>query len=96
MHARHNADAKQSTATKGNQMNNDENLSTAARDRVDFLAKVKSRQYKTAELVDGNGFVSIIDSTVCDFGCGPTAAFAGYFCGQFQIWTESDLKNFCF
>jgi hypothetical protein len=81
---------------KGRTMSNDKNSNMTERDRADFLAKVKSCRYKTAELVDGNGFVSIIESAVCDFGAGPAAAFAGYFCGQFQIWTESDLKNFCF
>jgi len=81
---------------KGKTMSSDETLSMTARDRAGFLAKVKNCRYKTAELVDGSGFVSISESTVCDFGCGPVAAFAGYFCGRFQIWTESDLKNFCF
>jgi len=88
-------------------MSGDENPSITTReswafalttiDRADFLAKVKSRRYKTAELIDGSGFVSISDSAVSDFGSGPVAVFSGYFCdGQFQIWTESDLKNFCF
>ena len=76
-------------------MNNDENPSTAAQDRADFLDKVKNRRYKTAELIDGSGFIGIFDSVVSDFGSGPVAVFSGHFRGHFQVWTESDLKNFC-
>lgn len=64
-------------------------------DRNEFLAKIEQSRYKTAELVNGNGFISIIESWTDDFGSGPVAVVAGRFNGQSGFWTENDLKNFC-
>jgi len=64
--------------------------------RVEFLDKVENSRYKTAELINGNGFILVTESWVDSFGSGPVAFFAGRFNNQPGIWAESDLKNFCF
>jgi len=65
-------------------------------ERNEFLAKVEHSRYKTAELVNGNGFIAITESWTDDFGNGPIGVFAGRFNNQPGFWTENDLKNFCF
>ena len=61
-------------------------------ERKDFEDKVNNKRYKTAELVNGNGFISIHWSYVMD-GVG---VFWGRYNGVHAgIWYEYNLKNFC-
>ena len=59
---------------------------------TDFQIKVNNQRYKTAELVNGNGFIEIRDSFVNDDG-------VSYFFGRLDgkhpgIWDDSQLKNY--
>lgn len=65
------------------------------RQRYDFLAKVENNRYRTAELINGNGFIAITESWIDDYGSGPVAVFAGRFKNQPGLWTEADLTSFC-
>jgi len=65
-------------------------------DRKDFLKKVENRRYKTAELVNGNGFIEIRDSWVQKDAEGEDEAwFVGKFQGHFGFWSDKDLTNYC-
>jgi hypothetical protein len=64
-------------------------------ERKEFMRKVVLRLFKTAELVNGNGFIEIRDSWVEDDGSGPKCIFLGRFENQAGIWFEDDLKNYC-
>ena len=63
--------------------------------RKDFIEKIENQRFKTAELVNGNGFVQITGSWAIDHGSGPVAYVAAKFQRSIGIWCESDLKNFC-
>lgn len=63
--------------------------------RVDFLSKVESNLYRTAELANGNGFIEIRDTLVDRNLNDGVAYFFGRFQGSAGLWCESDLKNFC-
>ena len=65
------------------------------KDRTNFLTKVENSRFRSAELVNGNGFIAISESWVDDFGSGPVAVFHGFFQKKPGFWTENDLKNFC-
>ena len=65
------------------------------KNRKDFIEKIENQRFKTAELVNGNGFVQITESWVTDHGSGPVAYVAAKLNGSVGWWCESDLKNFC-
>jgi hypothetical protein len=60
---------------------------------TDFEIKVNAKRYKTAELVNGNGFIEIRDSFVDE------ETHVAYFFGRLNgkhpgIWDDSQLKNY--